>query len=213
MTKKIEILIVIAILLVLAFVIIGCKDKAEAFEPEIRWGDSSLPDEPNEPRQRHIVAYDGIRTIFKCNGEIFSVIAGEGNISGDCPVCGEWIVTWGTGDSHKVKSYPQTKSLPEPNEPMVIWSGSEITADNVTNGHVIVAEINPESISDVGIKQLAESGRICKVLGGCKWRNIWADLPLGHCVMIDYNYETEYCIICGKHRSRSRQMDWGNWGD
>lgn len=75
----------------------------------------------------------------------------------------------------------------------------------------VVEKVVIDAITNDQIRQLAEAGRICKVLGGCKWRNIWADLPMGHLVKIDDNSETEYCVICGKTRSRNRQLNWSSW--
>lgn len=69
--------------------------------------------EPNE----HTVTYNGTKTIFRCDGKIFRTIAGEGNLSGECPFCNKWIQTSGTGNNHDVVEIPQSCfEAKDPNE-------------------------------------------------------------------------------------------------
>jgi len=78
----------------------------------------SLCYDPNEPflttelvheqeveiiEPRHSVDFDGTWANFKCNNKIYLTIAGDGNMSGDCPICGMWVQSSGVDPDRVIK--------------------------------------------------------------------------------------------------------------
>lgn len=63
----------------------------------------------NKTMNKHTKTYTENEVEFRCNGILFRTLVGDGNIQGDCPLCGEWVET--SGGREDVVIEPKTDPL------------------------------------------------------------------------------------------------------
>ncbi len=108
-------IIICSVLLAMAYAVCGCEEEPEYQSP---FGVDLIHEQEVEIIEptKHTVEYDGTWTLFKCDGELFKTLVGDGNISGNCLLCGDWVQTSGEEYNHKVQeiiSEPNTVSFQE----------------------------------------------------------------------------------------------------